>query len=636
MGICAQCKHFRRVKPPSQLLAAVYSINHAEVSQALNKIVEDENKQRDEENQYKRAQAKAGTGLWTYRPVMADFCGLNEQSGEYYIAEIRNAGLKCKEFSAEKPVRHACQACAHRVPARGSGEDQKGEELYAKMMVQAIAAKSSTGQSEALLKGYREGAAARKAFELNGIYSAKGVVPTRPAYADHCGALTTPDEFVVCVLQNPHHTCGHWQQAAADARAQVPSRSASTVSPPSSIALAPVPAPQTDDGVLVAGPVPLTRHVVQSFVAALSWILDVVIPPDVERLIEAVLVDDWRKEDQEDITATLEFAGTFQQVSAKNVETRDAIREEHQAEVVAKLRRETEPFAVALVQLYDAANAPIAMGNPPLTREIANCYFDLIGLLQALQHGLQWHPLPDHVKLSYVEVLASQYPSLPPAQQTWFGRLPRGWTALRAEWTNTATEARERMRQEILASLGAMANAVPMLPQPGAPSGMLAGAQVTTDSLLPQILTVAQQAWSGGLPQGWTALRTMVQNTSPEARKQMGQQILSSVGAMAANAVSMLPQAQRPVSPGGTVAPPPMATRSEDLPRNQGGGEETIDSLLSKMVADDKEEEERLAKENPAMAFQAKLHNRAVNAQLLSNVMAMRHEMGMTFARNIR
>ncbi|MBN1917454.1 MAG: hypothetical protein JW889_06055, partial [Verrucomicrobia bacterium] len=114
MGVCSQCKHFRRVKPGSQLLATIFSTTDADISHGLNKIVEDEGKQRDEESQYKRSQATAGKSAWAYRPVMSDYCGLNEKNGEYYIAEVLNAGQQCTKFEQGKPVRHACSDCVHR------------------------------------------------------------------------------------------------------------------------------------------------------------------------------------------------------------------------------------------------------------------------------------------------------------------------------------------------------------------------------------------------------------------------------------------------------------------------------------------------------------------------------------------
>jgi hypothetical protein len=48
-------------------------------------------------------------------------------------------------------------------------------------------------------------------------------------------------------------------------------------------------------------------------------------------------------------------------------------------------------------------------------------------------------------------------------QQTWFGNLPRGFTSLRASWKNVPPQQREALRMQILQSLGALANQMPMM-----------------------------------------------------------------------------------------------------------------------------------------------------------------------------
>ena len=552
MGVCVQCRYFRRVKPPSQLLAALFATTaHADISQALNKIVEDESKQRDEESQYKRSQAAAGKSAWAYRPVMSDYCALHEAKGEYHILEVLNAGLQCKDFVAGKPDRRACAECAHRKPAEGAAKDRTAEDLYGRMVVQATSAKASTSQPEALLKAHREGTSARKAFELASIYSAKGVLASPPSYADSCTLLSGPDEFVICALQNPHHTCDQWQGTATAALpAAAPVSTFPLAAPPPTAAMM----ASAADELVVPGPEPLTQSLADKFTSALAWILDVNIPAELAGQIRASLAADWKKGDAKTIEETQQFAAFFEQISVLNVETRDALREEHQPQFVAGIRQQHDPVAAALIRLYDRANAPIAMGNPPLTREIANCYFDLMGLIHALRQGFEWQPLPEPMKLAYAHVLATQYPTLPPEQQAWFGTLPRGWTQVRAAWKNTPPEQRDHMRMEILAAVGVMPlSAASMAPAP-----------------------------ANSAPMGY-----------PE----------------------------QPASP---VAAAPASH------------EKTSDDLVKEMLAADRAEEERLQKENPELALQAKLQNSARNAQLLSNMMQMRHESMMTIARNIR
>ena len=213
LGICGQCYYFRRIKPPSQLLAAVFSTAISEVTQALNKIVEDENKQRDAEAIYKKGQASADKDQWAMQPVMTEFCGFRESDGEFLICEVKNAGGECTDFKPGKPERKACVDCTHCVTPDGRARDRKRDEAYAKMSISATIVHASTSQPDSMLAQHRQGVTARKAFEVSGIYSAGGVLASKPNYASYCAMFSSEDEYVICALRNPHSTCSAWTAA---------------------------------------------------------------------------------------------------------------------------------------------------------------------------------------------------------------------------------------------------------------------------------------------------------------------------------------------------------------------------------------------------------------------------------------
>jgi len=196
MGICAQCTFFRRVKPASGLLARDIATTDAAVSNALTKIVEDEQKQRDAEAEFKRSQATGDNDIWGTRPVMSDYCGFKESDGLFLIAEVKNFGGRCSDFVAGRPARRACADCRHRVLPRGPREDFAEEkELMGWIGCQVVMGQSSSVQENQLVK-YREGVASRKVFELSSVYAAQGVLATKPKYFDYCAALSHDDEFV--------------------------------------------------------------------------------------------------------------------------------------------------------------------------------------------------------------------------------------------------------------------------------------------------------------------------------------------------------------------------------------------------------------------------------------------------------
>jgi hypothetical protein len=215
MGPCSQCVHFRHARPASQLLSAVISLKAggAEVTNAVAKIVDDENKVREAEVDTKAKESDAERVVWPMRPLMSDYCGKRESEEIFQIHEIKNRGLGCLEFEGGKPERRACSDCAHRVAAAGPGEDANAEQLYGNMIVSAIGAQASPQTAQGLLQSHRGGVTARKALEIAGAYAAKGLVLTKPVYLDHCASLSTPDEFVICALANSHSTCAAHEPA---------------------------------------------------------------------------------------------------------------------------------------------------------------------------------------------------------------------------------------------------------------------------------------------------------------------------------------------------------------------------------------------------------------------------------------
>jgi hypothetical protein len=212
-GPCAKCAHFRRARPLSQLLQAAFEADMAaaEVTGALSKIVDDEQKLREAEADVKGKEGAADRDEWGARPVMSDYCGLDEASGLYRIAEVKNRGRGCEQFEPGRPVRHACDDCAHRVPADGRERARAMESIFARIANDAVAVQASAQGAQGLHGSYRSGEASVKALEISSAYGAKGRLLTRPAYLDHCGALADDeDEYVVCALQNTHNTCPAW------------------------------------------------------------------------------------------------------------------------------------------------------------------------------------------------------------------------------------------------------------------------------------------------------------------------------------------------------------------------------------------------------------------------------------------
>jgi hypothetical protein len=213
-GPCTKCVFFRRTRLASQILAAGFqtTTDGAEIASAIGKIVEDEQRLREAEAEAKGKADSENRDLWLARPMTSDFCGLEEANEIYRIREVKNrGGVSCDKFDDEKPKRHACEDCAHRVPAEGRQRDYEMELTYTRLLTNAVAARASTGSAEGMLQAYRAGETSRKALEISAVYTSKGRPMAKPEYLDHCAALSSEDEYVVCALQNPHHTCSSWK-----------------------------------------------------------------------------------------------------------------------------------------------------------------------------------------------------------------------------------------------------------------------------------------------------------------------------------------------------------------------------------------------------------------------------------------
>ncbi|HVR25553.1 MAG TPA: hypothetical protein VMU26_19825 [Candidatus Polarisedimenticolia bacterium] len=260
MGSCTECVHFRRVQPASQLMAAAIGLTAggSEVANAIAKIVDDEQKLREADADIKSKEGSADRMYWPAKPVMSEYCGLQEQKDIFFICEVKNRELLCKDFQQGQPERHACAECAHRVPAEGNTQDQRMEQSYTQMITRAVVAQASPQGPQGLLQSYRGGVSARKALEVAGAYAAKGRVLSKPEYLDYCTKFSEKDDYVVCSLQNRHNICWAWEAkepAGEPAHGGTVSTSLHNSAPKTSVKEEPM---RVDNNILAAGPPPLT------------------------------------------------------------------------------------------------------------------------------------------------------------------------------------------------------------------------------------------------------------------------------------------------------------------------------------------------------------------------------------------
>jgi hypothetical protein len=432
-GACERCAHYRRVKPASQLMARLLGTVDEKIAEALTKMSEDEQKQRDAEAEYKKQEALREGMSWGARPLMSAYCGYRERYGEYLIAEVKNRGLQCEDFTDQpRPIR-PCESCAHRVPSGGWAADEELEQQYGQMAVQAVSAQASPQTAEGLLSRHREGAAGRRAFEASGAYIAKGVMATEPQYLDWCRKLSQPGEYVVCVLQNPHATCDLWCAADQDGAGV-----AAPAAPDPAGAAGPAQATATSD--LTAAAPSKDGPAVGRLTAFLEWIVGVSLPTATRGLLQVRVAAGGEQQ-------FADWLAYFSDVEALPEDERLVAREQMQEQFIASLRGSDDQLAASIVGTYDSANAPIAPGSPPLTTEAADAVLAIFDFLAAVVNGVDAVDVSPELLATWRMRLAQAYPSLGPLEQQWIAAAPLTAAMMRAGWDDLAPEQQVAQRQ---------------------------------------------------------------------------------------------------------------------------------------------------------------------------------------------
>lgn len=194
-----------------------------------------------------------------------------------------------------------------------------------------------------------------------------------------------------------------------------------------------------------------------AMVAALEWLLDIQIPTKSAASIRADVAA--AADDPEAKAGCEVIVNLHREALRRDAPARDALREKVQPAIVASLRAsdlQRFPGWKASLDLYDAANAPIAAGQPPLTHEIAQCYFNLLAFHQALVSNEEWKPLPELARGDYTRKLAERYPGMPSTSKQWLANLPAFWTGLYAEWAGLAPDQRAAYRERLLSELAGL------------------------------------------------------------------------------------------------------------------------------------------------------------------------------------
>lgn len=222
------------------------------------------------------------------------------------------------------------------------------------------------------------------------------------------------------------------------------------------------------NAVLVQGSPPLTEALVQHICAYFEWILDVKLDEAIRGIARASIVEDWTNANWPSISMAQQTEVAWSQLATMDPAIRAYVRETNQPGFVENLRRQGSELTRAMLEVYDAANMPIAPGGPPLTREMADSYLDRLAFMTSVVNGLEY-PLTADQRTAWIDQLVAAYPNITTQQRFEVATAPLAWAALKAWWTAASELDRAMLRQQWAQHLSLLAYAPPRASPPESP-----------------------------------------------------------------------------------------------------------------------------------------------------------------------
>ncbi len=207
----------------------------------------------------------------------------------------------------------------------------------------------------------------------------------------------------------------------------------------------------------VSGNPSLTRQMVDKAARLFEWMLDARLTEEQYQQFQDSLVDSWRRQNRVEIADTLGVVKLYDDLGQKSEAEREAMRQIACNEYLELMRQTpNDVLSQWVLAIYYSAHTPIANGSPPLTRQVADAYSEVLSfMISEVVGGESFKPGKDF-KDKLAGSLATQYSSLSPAQQKELSQLPVAWAAIRLTWPQLSEGERRNYRQQWAPGLRAM------------------------------------------------------------------------------------------------------------------------------------------------------------------------------------
>lgn len=213
----------------------------------------------------------------------------------------------------------------------------------------------------------------------------------------------------------------------------------------------PVAAPSGD--VLAAGNPPLTRQTADHFVGFFIWLLDAPLTQTQRQDLQDAAVQTWRSGDSNGMSTINQTADAYQKLAQLSETQRIQLRDQLQPQLLDQARSQpNDEFSRWLLDVYTSAHAPIATGNPPLTRQVSDAnaevtYF-LLKVVATGDGSIDGLKLDDSLLDNWAAGVAHDYPSYSADQQQMLTRMPLFRAAMAEGWPQLSADDRARLRDQ--------------------------------------------------------------------------------------------------------------------------------------------------------------------------------------------
>jgi uncharacterized protein YjiS (DUF1127 family) len=208
MGECANCRHFRPLRPLSELLMRDLGVSRhePELMNAYRRMIEDERECQDAEADHRRELVQGRQLEWRHRPMMSDYCGKREREGKFLVAELKNDGGQCRDHEGRLPQPRPCATCRYHNSGDGAARDRQQLNELRRLALNDVVLERG---GKDWIDEYHRSIDLKKAQEASQVHAA-GKAYQKPSYLPVCLNHRPFDEFVPCAVRNPHAACDDW------------------------------------------------------------------------------------------------------------------------------------------------------------------------------------------------------------------------------------------------------------------------------------------------------------------------------------------------------------------------------------------------------------------------------------------